>query len=213
MAGADPKKSEQKVQQLLPAKSSAFTPAERVRSYRCWNAGSLRKLLACGCPSGGERLNSHKRLALPTGERYAGLQNTSQPSQSRIPGRVEEIYGGLSANQNSGYFLDDNWYRQNNPDVFEASRSAAALSGIWGFEGRAHLDQKFDSAGYFRHVCDVRRSVNPPVHYLKFAGQEGRSPYGALIEAELVEDMLAIQEVYQQRFSRLIDFRHPDEIQ
>jgi len=140
-----------------------------------------------------------------------GLQNYLRRNLRRVGYQVgfKKFTADLALIKNSGYF-DDNWYRQNNPDVFEAGADPLRhYLEYGGFEGRTP-GPKFDSAGYLDTYADVRRSgVNPLVHYLKFGRQEGRSPYGARIEAELIEDMLAIQEVYQQRFSRLIDFRHP----
>ena len=140
-----------------------------------------------------------------------GFQNYLRRNLHRVGYQIgfKKFTADLALIKNSGYF-DDNWYQQNNPDVFEAGADPLRhYLEYGGFEGRTP-GPKFDSAGYLDTYADVRRSgVNPLVHYLKFGRQEGRSPYGARIEAELIEDMLAIQEVYQQRFSRLIDFRHP----
>lgn len=140
-----------------------------------------------------------------------GLQDGLRRSLHRVENKIrpKKFSEEIKLVKNSGYF-DEIWYRKNNPDVI-----AVGVDPLWhylefgGFEGRTP-GPKFDSAGYLDTYTDVRRSgVNPLVHYLKFGRQEERSPYGAQIEAELVEDMLAIQEVYQQRFGRMIDFRHP----
>ena len=140
-----------------------------------------------------------------------GLQDVLRRSLHRVGNKIEP--GKFSAEvkliKNSGYF-DENWYRQNNPDVIKAGIDPLQhYLEYGGFESRTP-GPKFNSAGYLETYTDVRHSgVNPLIHYLKFGKTEGRLPYGAQIEAELVEDMLAIQEVYQQRFGRLCDFRHP----
>jgi len=140
-----------------------------------------------------------------------GLQDGLRRSLHRVENKIrpKKLSTEIKLIKNSGYF-DEIWYRQNNPDVIAAGVDPLRhYLEFGGFEGRTP-GPKFDSAGYLDTYADVRRSgVNPLIHYLKFGRQEGRAPYGAQIEAELVEDMLAIQEVYQQRFGRMIDFRHP----